>query len=98
MDPLVRVGPRRRPLVDAGLLADRSAVLGPGTQRRAGAAVAGPVVAGALCGIRVVRVDTYFVPCPEPDTNVGARGLPSPLHRCVTQSTVRVALLTSVDG
>ena len=37
VDPFVRVGPRRRLLVDAGLLADRVAVLGPGTQRRAGA-------------------------------------------------------------
>lgn len=37
LDPFVRLGPRRRLLVGAGLLADRVAVLGPGTQRHAGA-------------------------------------------------------------
>jgi len=37
MDPFTRLGPRRRMLVGPGLLSDRVAVLGPGTQRRAGA-------------------------------------------------------------
>ncbi len=37
LDPFRRLARRRRFLVDAGLLADRLTVLGPGTQRRAGA-------------------------------------------------------------
>jgi len=37
VDPFARLGPRRRMLADPGLLSDRAAVLGPGTQRRAGA-------------------------------------------------------------
>lgn len=36
-DPFARLGPRRRILVGPGLLSARAAVLGPGTQRRAGA-------------------------------------------------------------
>ena len=36
-DPFVRLGRRRRLLLGAGLLSARVAVLGPGTQRRAGA-------------------------------------------------------------
>ena len=37
VDPFARLGPRRRMLVAPGLLSHRVAVLGPGTQRRAGA-------------------------------------------------------------
>lgn len=37
LDPFARLGPRRRLLVDAGMLSDRCPALGPGTQRRAGA-------------------------------------------------------------
>jgi len=37
VDPFARLAPRRRLLVGPGLLAARAAVLGPGTQRRAGA-------------------------------------------------------------
>ncbi len=37
VDPFARLGSRRRMLVEGGLLGDHGAVLGPGTQRRAGA-------------------------------------------------------------
>jgi len=37
LDPFARLGPRRRLLVGPGLLSARRPVLGPGTQRRAGA-------------------------------------------------------------
>ncbi len=37
VDPFARLGCHRRMIVGAGLLSDRVAVLGPGTQRRAGA-------------------------------------------------------------
>lgn len=37
VDPFARLGPRHCLLIDHGLLASRVAVLGPGTQRRAGA-------------------------------------------------------------
>lgn len=87
VDPFVRVGPADGCWSTHGC----SPTAWPCSDRAPSAAPArrgfSPVVRGALCGIRVVRVDAHYVPCPEPDTNVGARGQP-----------VRVALLTSVDG